>query len=112
MRWAEAHDLFRVLFIFFRSLYMKKIFFFLLVLLSAFFSTSVQAEPQTISQSEVSQILSAAAIEGNTGATITLVVYSDMECPFCIMLHNKIALWKNVNEKYQGSVNFIYKNNR
>ncbi|NRH21440.1 thioredoxin domain-containing protein [Candidatus Gracilibacteria bacterium] len=65
-----------------------------------------------ISQSEIATIMSGASIEGSSGVTITLVEYSDMECPFCVRLHNDIQLWKQIHIKYGNSVNYVFKNNR
>ncbi len=56
--------------------------------------------------------MSGATIEGSKDATITIIEYSDMECPFCVRLHNDIALWKKVQAKYGTKVNYIFKNNR
>lgn len=88
---------------------MKKILF-----LSFFFCsfTFLYAAPATIYQSEITAIMSGATIEGPISATITLVEYSDMECPFCIRLHNDIQLWKNLYIKYGKNINYVFKNNR
>ncbi len=72
----------------------------------------VSAQTNSISQSEIDTLLDNVAIEGSTWATITLIEYSDMECPFCIKLHNEIKLWKNVQKKYWNLVNYTFKNNR
>jgi protein-disulfide isomerase len=87
---------------------MKKLFllFFLFPLNFA------HANSTPIAQSEVDALMSNTAIEGSTGATITLIEYSDMECPFCIRLHNDIQLWKKVHAKYGDRVNYVFKNNR
>lgn len=90
---------------------MKKIFFLLLILCSFAFGFA-SAHAATITQSEVATLMSDATIEGSTEARLTVIVYSDMECPFCIRLHNDIALWKNIEAKYGTGVNFVYKNNR
>ena len=89
---------------------MKKLF--LLSFLSFFLSSSIDIYATSITQSEINVLMSGTTIEGSTGAEITLLVYSDMECPFCIRLHNDIGLWKNIQAKYGTRVNFVYKNNR
>lgn len=88
---------------------MKKSLFLLL-----FFSslTSLYAAPSTISQSEITTIMSGASVEWSSWATITLVEYSDMECPFCVRLHNDIQLWNKIRAKYGNTVNYVFKNNR
>lgn len=47
-------------------------------------------------------------IEGNTKAKITLVEYSDLECPFCIrQRHDKVM--KDLRKEYGDSINVIFK---
>ncbi|GAA0791777.1 DsbA family protein [Marinobacterium sediminicola] len=43
---------------------------------------------------------------GNPDATITLVEYSDFECPYCKRFHNTP---KALVEQYQGQVNWVYR---
>lgn len=45
-------------------------------------------------------------IRGTKGAPITIVEYSDFECPFCSRGYNTIS---EVLKKYDGKVQFIYK---
>ncbi|MFA4930798.1 MAG: thioredoxin domain-containing protein [Patescibacteria group bacterium] len=45
-------------------------------------------------------------IKGNPDAPITIVEYSDTECPFCIQFHDTL---KQVVEQYDGQVNWVYK---
>lgn len=90
---------------------MKK-FFFLLLILCSFVFGFTNTHAATMTQSEVDTLMIGATVEGSTGAEVTLLVYSDMECPFCIRLHNDIGLWKNIQAKYGTRVNYVYKNNR
>jgi protein-disulfide isomerase len=46
------------------------------------------------------------AFRGTKGAPITLVEYSDFECPYC---KRGFATVKEVMEKYKGKVQFVYK---
>lgn len=46
------------------------------------------------------------AIRGTKGAPITLVEYSDFECPFCSRSYETV---KNLLKKYDGKIQFIYK---
>ena len=43
-----------------------------------------EAPPKKLSQDELASIKKDAYIEGNKSAKITLIEYSDLECPFCI----------------------------
>ncbi|MGB0911497.1 MAG: DsbA family protein [Nitrospirales bacterium] len=47
-------------------------------------------------------------VRGNPNAAITIVEYSDFECPFCEAAHTTI---KNVLEQYGETVRFVYKHN-
>lgn len=46
------------------------------------------------------------AIRGTKGAPITLVEYSDFECPFCSRSYETV---KNLLKKYEGKIQFVYK---
>ncbi len=46
--------------------------------------------------------------EGNKSAKITLVEYSDLECPYCIIQYKNKTISK-LQEKYGDKVNVIYK---
>lgn len=53
-------------------------------------------------------IFANAYIEGGVNAKITLVEYSDFECPYCIMQRqNKVI--EGLRKKYGNSVNVIFK---
>lgn len=45
-------------------------------------------------------------IRGTKGAPITLIEYSDFECPFCRRGYNTVV---NLLKKYDGKIQFIYK---
>ncbi len=47
-------------------------------------------------------------VRGNPSAAITIVEYSDFECPFCESAHTTI---KKVLEQYGQTVRFVYKHN-
>lgn len=54
----------------------------------------------------VASIRADEAIRGTKGAPITLVEYSDFECPFCSRSHETV---KNLLKKYEGKIQFVYK---
>jgi protein-disulfide isomerase len=45
-------------------------------------------------------------IYGNPDATISLIEYSDLECPYCKAFH---ATAKKIVETYEGKVNWVYR---
>lgn len=66
---------------------------------------------KTLTQDEITAIKKTAYIEGNKDAIITLVEYSDLECPFCIRQFTDKTISK-VHEKYGDKVNSTFKNFR
>lgn len=69
------------------------------------------AEVKKLSQDEIAAIKKEAYVEGNKDALITLVEYSDLECPFCIRQFKEGTISK-VHEKFGDKVNSIFKNFR
>ena len=62
----------------------------------------------TLSADQIAQIKNGAYIMGDEDAKITIVEYSDPECPFCIR-HYKDGTIEAVSEAYNGDVNHIVK---
>lgn len=52
------------------------------------------------------EIRSDESVRGTKGAPLTLVEYSDFECPFCTRGYNTV---QELLEKYKGKIQFIYK---
>ncbi len=73
--------------------------------------TTVTPAAKTITQDEIAALKKDAYIEGNKDALITLVEYSDLECPFCIRQYKDQTI-KQVHDKYGDQVNSIFKNFR
>lgn len=69
------------------------------------------AKAKTLTQDEIAAIKKTAYIEGNKDAAITLVEYSDLECPFCIRQYKDETI-KKVHDKFGDKVNSIFKNFR
>ena len=69
------------------------------------------AVTKTLTQDEIAAIKSTAYIEGNKDAIITLVEYSDLECPFCIRQFKDGTIEK-IREEYGDKVNSMFKNFR
>lgn len=67
--------------------------------------------PKTLTQDEIAAIKNSAYIEGNKDAIITLVEYSDLECPFCIRQFKDGAI-KQMHEKFGDKLNSAFKNFR
>lgn len=66
------------------------------------------AASKTLDSEERAAILKDSYVEGNKGAKITLIEYSDLECPYCIMQYKNGTVGK-LKEKYGSSVNVIFK---
>lgn len=66
---------------------------------------------KTLTTDEIATIKKTAYIEGNKDALITLVEYSDLECPFCIRQY-KDGTIKQMHEKFGDKVNSTFKNFR
>ncbi|MEK7537610.1 MAG: thioredoxin domain-containing protein [Patescibacteria group bacterium] len=55
----------------------------------------------------VKPVTDADYIRGDKNAKLTLIEYSDLECPFCKNFHPTML---KVMEEYQGKVNWVYRN--
>lgn len=73
--------------------------------------TTTPTVSKKLTLDEIAAIKKTAYIEGNKDALITLVEYSDLECPFCIRQY-KEGVIKKVHEKYGDKVNSTFKNFR
>lgn len=60
-----------------------------------------------VAQAEYDKFLEGAYIDGNENAPITVIEFSDVECPFC-QRHNSNWTLDQVNEKYGDDVNVIF----
>ncbi len=65
-----------------------------------------KALEETFSNPLVAEIRKDESIRGAKDAPITLVEYSDFECPFCGRGHSTV---KELMEKYKGKIRFVYK---
>ncbi len=74
-------------------------------------STNNADAVKTLSKDELAAIKNWAYIEWNKDAKITIVEYSDLECPFCIRQFKEWNIDK-IKEKYGDKVNNIFKNFR
>jgi protein-disulfide isomerase len=72
---------------------------------------TASAESKKLTPDELASIKKTAYIEGNKDAKITLVEYSDLECPFCIRQFKEGTI-KKVSDKYASKVNSAFKNFR
>jgi protein-disulfide isomerase len=74
-------------------------------------STTTTTIP-VLTPDEIATLKKDAVIEWNSGATITLIEYSEMECPFCAQQYHDTQLSKKLKAQYGDTVNFAYKSNR
>lgn len=82
--------------------------------------TSVTQVPQefnidsliSLSGSIRATLVDDAVVEGNSGATITVTEYTDMECPFCMRQFHQTKLKEKLLAQYGDTVNFVFKNHR
>ncbi len=61
---------------------------------------------------EVKTIVSSAALEGNKDASIVVIEYSDMECPYCIRQYHSTKLFPTLSSQYGDKIALAFKNNR
>lgn len=66
---------------------------------------------KTLTKDDIAAMKKTAYIEGNKDAIITLVEYSDLECPFCIRQY-KDGTIKKIHDEFGDKVNSIFKNFR
>jgi len=67
------------------------------------------AEPAGPTKEQLSEVLALTdddRIRGNKDAAITIVEYSDMECPFCKRFHDSM---KEAMTRYDGQVNWVFR---
>ncbi len=70
-------------------------------------------QPMTnLTPEDIGKIRQDAAIEGNKDASILVIEYSDMECPFCIKQFHETKLWPSLKAQYGDKVSFAFKQNR
>ena len=60
---------------------------------------------------KVEKLKESAAYEGTKDALITVIEYSDMECPFCLKQYHDTQLKEKLLAQYGSGVNFVFKNN-
>ncbi len=71
------------------------------------------ADPlKEMTQEEVKAIVSSAALEGNKAASIVVIEYSDMECPYCIRQYHSTKLFPTLLSQYGDKIALAFKNNR
>ena len=75
-------------------------------------SETTATTDKVITADQKTKIASDAAYEGDKNATITVVEYSDMECPFCLKQYHSTQLKEKLLAQYGSGVNFVFKNNR
>lgn len=63
---------------------------------------------KTFTDAQYAGVFKDSYVEGNAKAKITLVEYSDLECPYCIM-QKKNGTIEGLRKKYGDSVNVIFK---
>lgn len=73
--------------------------------------TSANTVKSKLSQDELASLKKYAYIEWNKDAKITIIEYSDLECPFCIRQFKEWTI-KKIHEKYGDKVNSTLKNFR
>lgn len=68
-------------------------------------ATTTPTQRETSTASKTPQITSSDHMRGNKNAKVTLVEYSDFECPFCKQFHPTM---KQVLQTYGGKVRWVY----
>lgn len=70
-------------------------------------ATAPTEQPSNTSPSKVRPVDSSDHVLGSANAQVTLVEYSDFQCPFCDQLH---PVLKQAVQEYQGKVRWVYRN--
>lgn len=65
-----------------------------------------QKQVQDMAKKNLKLVQSDDYVRGVEGAPITIIEYSDFECPYCKRFHNTM---KQVMENYEGQVNWVYR---
>tara|TARA_Y100000310_G_scaffold344455_1_gene457302 strand:- start:1813 stop:2490 length:678 start_codon:yes stop_codon:yes gene_type:complete len=69
-------------------------------------SPTPPSPPSTGDSSKVAEVTDADHIRGNVDASVTLIEYSDFQCPFC---QRHIPTLEQVLEQYEGDVRLVYR---
>ena len=80
--------------------------------LAAAAPTAEEPAPPNLNSTEAEQLLAIRAddhILGNKGADLVLVVYSDLECPFCKRFHPTMKQILDTYSKQEGGVALVYR---
>jgi len=75
-------------------------------------SSETNSDFETMASGTLEKILASAVFEWNKDATIAVIEYSDMECPFCIRQYQTTKLWQKLLVEFPQDVKFAFKNNR
>ncbi len=70
--------------------------------------TPAPSANKTLTDAQYASLFKDAYVEGNAKAKITLVEYSDLECPYCIM-QKKNGTIESLKKKYGASINVVFK---
>lgn len=73
-------------------------------------SASAETIMGTLTKKEYQSLVSGEVKLGSKNAKITIIEYSDFECPFCIRHHRET--FPQIQKNFSKTVNFIWKNNR
>ena len=71
-------------------------------------TTPAPSANKTLTDAQYAGLFKDAYVEGNAKAKITLVEYSDLECPYCIM-QKKNGTIESLKKKYGDSINVVFK---
>jgi protein-disulfide isomerase len=71
-------------------------------------NTPAKETSSVLEKTQIASIKKDFALSGNPSAKVTIVEYSDLECPFCIKLFKSSAI-PNVIAANKDSVNYMFK---